>query len=59
MNAIVISYEGPSFDYQADYRRSVEVARPRKGRKLPTARRSARPAGFNGLHRRRAKRWTW
>jgi hypothetical protein len=59
MNAMVISYEGHAMDYQADYRRAGDETKPRRGRKLASTRRSPRPAGFNGVHRRRNKRWTW
>jgi hypothetical protein len=60
MNAFSISFEGHLLDYQADYRRSADVqGKSRKSRRAGGSKRGARPSGFNGMHRRRQKRWSW
>jgi hypothetical protein len=59
MSTAVIWYGGTTPDYQADYERTQAVAKPRRSRKTNTTRRAARLTGFNGLHRRRQKRWSW
>lgn len=59
MSTAVIWYGGTTPDYQADFERSQNAAKPRRSRKTSTTRRAARPVGYNGLHRRRKKRWSW
>jgi hypothetical protein len=60
MNALTINYQGQEIDYQADFRRHVEPdARTRRTRRSFTSRRSRGPMAFNGIHRRRNKRWAW
>jgi hypothetical protein len=60
MNALAINYQGQEIDYQADFRRAPEgEPRLRRSRKFSSSRRSRGPLAFNGIHRRRNKRWTW
>ena len=59
MNAFSISFEGHLLDYQADYRRTSEADKSRRTRRTGGTKRGIRPSGFNGMHRRRQKRWTW
>jgi hypothetical protein len=59
MNAFSISFEGHLLDYQADYRRSSDVDKSRRTRRTGGTKRGVRPTGFNGMHRRRQRRWTW
>ncbi len=59
MSTATIGYYAPALDYQADHERAGEVEKARRSRRSSTSRKVARPAGFNGIHRRRKKRWTW
>lgn len=46
--------------HQADYgRAAVEPIKPKRPRRANYARGGKRPAAFNGIHRRRKKRWSW
>lgn len=47
------SYEGEG---DTNYGRTQRVGR---NANRPQYRSKTRPAGFNGMHRRRHKRWTW
>lgn len=42
---------------QAHYGRTQPIKSNRSSR--PQYRAKSRPSGFNGMHRRRAKRWAW
>ena len=44
--------------FPVDYNRA-EPDRKQKDTARPNYRTKRRPSGFNGLHRRRQKRWTW
>jgi hypothetical protein len=59
MTTATIGYAAPAMNYQVSYERATEDAKPRRSRRSASSRRSTRPTGFNGLHRRRRKRWTW
>lgn len=60
MNAAAINYQGQEIDYQADFRRESDGdARARRSRRFSSSRRNRAPVAFNGMHRRRNKRWTW
>jgi hypothetical protein len=61
MSTATVSYFGPALDYQADYQRTTadSSTKPKRERRSNYSRRGTRPAGFNGVHRRRQKRWTW
>jgi hypothetical protein len=60
MNALAINYQGQEIDYQADFRRTSDgESRLRRSRKFSSSRRSRGPLAFNGMHRRRNKRWVW
>jgi hypothetical protein len=60
MNAFSISFEGQLLDYQADHRRTDDSqGKSRKARRMGGSKRGPRPSGFNGMHRRRQKRWSW
>jgi len=58
MNATSINYQDKEIDYQVDHRRNAGV-KLRRSRQCSYSRSSRRPASFNGIHRRRAKRWNW
>lgn len=53
-------HEEPEFDYQSDYtRRESKSAKPER-EKRPSYARTNRPASsYNGIHRRRNKRFSW
>lgn len=61
MNAVVNTYRddmGMEVEYTIDYRRA-RASSPQRSRRPEHRSRSAAPACVNGIHRRRAKRWTW
>ncbi len=47
------------FQYQVDKQRGVADGRPVRSRRPQYSRSSSRPGAFNGIHRRRNKRWSW
>jgi len=46
-----------SFEYQVDKRR--DDSKESRTRRPQYAAKSGRPGAFNGIHRRRNKRWSW
>jgi hypothetical protein len=57
MNALRIDHQGPEIAYQV-VTRDYEEPKPRRTRRQGYSRRN-RLAGFNGIHRRRSRRWNW
>lgn len=57
----MLSYVSASIDYTSgpagDYGRRKDS--PRKLKRSSQGKRKKSPAGFNGLHRRRNKHWSW
>jgi len=52
------NYEsGNSFEYQVDKRR--DDSKESRSKRPQYARGAGRPGAFNGIHRRRNKRWSW
>ncbi len=57
MNRYVTFYESEQeLDYEVESRR---LRKPVSERRRTEHVRRSRPTGFNGIHRRRNKRWTW
>jgi hypothetical protein len=56
VNAANDYYNEQELDYQVKVRKPESVERPRSRR--PEHARTSRPAGFNGIHRRRNKRYS-
>ena len=61
MSAVVDSYrDDMDMSYAVDFGRDSESAQSQKRSRSPEYRRKgSAPARINGIHRRRAKRWTW
>jgi hypothetical protein len=55
VNAANDHFSEQEFDYQIKFRRP-EISKPSRPRR-PEHSRSSRPMGFNGMHRRRNKRY--
>ncbi len=54
------NYEsGNSFEYQVDKRRGADSKDEGRSKRPQYARGAGRPGAFNGIHRRRNKRWQW
>ena len=47
-----------SFEYQVDKRRGDD-SKESRGKRPQYARGAGRPGAYNGIHRRRNKRWSW
>jgi len=47
-----------SFEYQVDKRRG-DQSKDSSSKRPQYARGAGRPGAFNGIHRRRNKRWSW
>ena len=47
------------FDYQVDFDRKTPTPTTARSRSPRFARKGKSPQSFNGIHRRRKKRWSW
>ena len=47
------------FDYQVDFDRKKSTPTAAQSRSPRFARKGKSPQSFNGIHRRRKKRWSW
>lgn len=55
-------YSNSKHDYEREFHVEYGNSQPNRDKQSaarPNYRTKRRPSGFNGLHRRRQKRWTW